>query len=148
MDRVNRNKLFKLGENRNNYSNINNRLACVIATLYLDINNKELILDLTNWTREWSTPDNDFKDVRTHIGYFRVGSLNKPEKRKIARALKLNKPDRPFSLTGWEIDKKDERGNNFFVNLNCVLTYAISGENNKITRALKLAEIKKKIKNG
>jgi len=139
MGNIQRNRLIRLGENRNHYLDSNQRISCVIATIFLSVSDKELILDLTRWYKD--PLDKSCMDHKEHIGYFRVGTLDKPDKRKIARTLKLNKPDRPFSLNSWEYEP--ER----YCNLNSMLEYSLE-KNNNVIRALKISEIKQKLKNG
>jgi len=139
MGNIQRNKLIELGDNRNHYVDSNGIMACISATLYYNIEDEGLVLELTKLYKDITDKEN--KEHDEHIGYYRVGTLHKPEKRKISKILSVNKPaHRAFSSTGWHY-----RGGFWEKTLNQVLINVTEG-NNEITRALKIAEIKKKLK--
>lgn len=138
MGSVDRNKLIKIGINKNTrFVKDSDYLSTVTATLLLNMTGKKLILDVM---RKWTNKDGN--PLISHIGYFHVGTLKKPNKRAIAKILKDNKQIYSFSLTGWHYKELKA------VTLNDILSNVTNG-NSEIARALKIKEIKNKIeKNG
>ena len=137
MGSIDRKKLIKIGVNGNSRMvEGSDYLSTVTATLLLNLDEEKLILDVM---RKWKNKDG--KPLISHIGYFHVGTLQKPNKRAIAKVLKDNKQIHSFSLTGWHNDEY------YSVTLNDILLNITEGSN-KISRTLKLKQIKKKLKDG
>jgi hypothetical protein len=129
-------KKFKIGAIDNSWS-WEYDSSTITATLYL-LSNHDLILDLNKRHVKSGLGKGVFE---SHIGTYGVGSLKKPEKRKINSILKENKQTYPFQRLGWYNDEY------FNMSLNELLIKTTNGENN-ISRAIKLHELKKRIKNG
>jgi len=137
MGSIDRNKLIKIGVNHNSHYIVETgHWSTMIATLFLNLDGEKLILDIT---RKYKNTDG--KLLITHIGYFHVGILKKPNKRSIAKILKDNKQTQPFGLSGWY--HKTDNG----MTLNELLSKVMNG-NIGISRLLKIAELKRKLKDG
>lgn len=130
------NKMIKIGAIENNWS-WEYDSSTITATLFLKIGGF-LVLDVTRRHVKSGLGKGVFE---THIGTYDVGTLKKPLKGMINSILKDNKQTYPFQRMGWFNDNECQ------LSLNTLLLNAVQ-KNINLARAIKLAEIKKKIQNG
>ena len=127
--------LIKIGSIENSWS-WEYDSSVITATLLFNIDGGELVLDLIKVHTKTGLGRGRFEN---HIGTFPVGTLRNPLKGQINNILKNHKQTFSFQRLGWfNDDKSDMSLKTLFLE-----TYH---NNNDISRALKIASIKKKIK--
>ena len=110
--------------------------SVITVTLYLKPAGGNLILDIHKVHTKTGIGSGSF---HTHIGTHQVGTLKSPMKGEINSILKDLKQTVPFQRMGWYTD--NEKG----LSLKNLLYETCTGNNN-IARAIKISEIKRKIK--